>query len=410
MDDMARAELLAHLGTVAPDWWAPLEIRFDDRVAFTGSILSADPEKDGVRVSAASGIELSEVLMGIFSAEDFPPQDLVYAAARAAGFTRERMRIHGLDDLPLEPVEVVVPLRNVEVAHRTMVGQLTLLPAGEGRRALDAFRSVPEQIAEDWEEARAFAVVLRDARVLADAELEVLEEVDAVLAWLAVRARFGQARLPDGSLLRFDRQTGRADPRRQGAMAVRGLATNRRWLRDARRVAHREPLALTAADVLWPPMTTQLSTGDRLALLAAREATVSLDPVVRAAAISAAFEYYSADASPPRLFDKGELKRLRNELPEWLTEDQTRRLGEVLGMANQFSFGQRLRTALQRDGVPVSETEWMVLQRVRKVRNRAVHGSEAPTTEADDLELACSLLSRALVYRMAHLMRAEQSV
>lgn len=410
IDDMARAELLAHLEAAAPDWWAPIEIRFDEHVGFRGSVLSAYPEADGIRLAVASGIEMTEILMGIMSAEDFPPQDVIYASAKAAGFPRERMVIHGLDDLPLEPVEVVTPLQDVEVGCRVEIGQVTLLPATEGRKALDVFTDVPKEIVAEWANAQAFALVLRDARALADAELEALEVLDAVLAWLAVRTRFGQARLPDGSLLRFNREAGRAVPKRHGVITVRGLATNRRWLRDPEQVARREPLALARTDVLWPPLTMHLPTGDRLALLTARRAALSLDPVERAAAISAAFEYYSADAAPPPLFMKHELKRLRDELPEWLSDEQSRRLHEVLGMANQYSLAQRLRTALRHDGVPVNEAEWSVLQRVRKVRNRAAHGSEAPTIEADDLELASSILSRALVYRMARIARAEQGL
>lgn len=410
ISDLARAELLVHITATAPDWWGSLEIESDASRAFSGSVLTAHPESDGIRIHSASGIGMTEVLMGISSAEDFPPQDVVYAGARAAGFPRERMVIQGLDDLPFEPVEIVSPLQSIEVPSSVVLGRVTLLPPSEGQTALDAFREPADRIVAGWASASAFALVLCDASLLADAELEALEVIDASLAWLCVRGRFGQARLPDGSLLKFDREAGRAAPRRSGSISVRGLATNRRWLRDPELVARRNTLDLASSDVLWPPLTQRLSTSERLSLVSARQAILGLDQAERAAQISNAFEYYAADAAPPPLFDKGELRRLRSELPDWLSENQLRRIREVLGMVNQYSLGQRLRTALQNDGVPLTDNEWAVLQRVRKIRNRVAHGAEPESTEVADLDLALSLLSRALVYRMARVTRLEQGV
>jgi hypothetical protein len=70
-------------------------------------------------------------------------------------------------------------------------------------------------------------------------------------------------------------------------------------------------------------------------------------------------------------------------------------------MANQFSLTRRLRSALERDGVPITPAELDTLKRVRDVRSRALHGSEALEISSEEIDLACSLLSRALVHRMA---------
>lgn len=400
--DLARAEFVAHLRPDAPDWWAPLEVQFDGRTAFTGSVLTATPSREGIRVAAASGVEMTEVLMGILSAEDFPVQDMAYASARAAGFTRDRMVISGLDELPREPIEIVAPLQGVQTDRRVQIGTLTVLPVADGLHALTPFRDVPSDVARAWEEADSFGLVVCDARALADAEEEAIELVDIALAWLAVRVRYGYARLPDGTASQFERETARTLPRREGVMAVRGLSTARRWLRDPRNLARRGNLQVERGDILWPPLPVTLATSDRLALTAARQVAMSQDLVERAAAISAAFEYYIGKASPSPTFSGEEIKRLKGELPEWLTDEQRRRARDVLGsMLNQVSYGQRLRFTLQQDGVPVTADEWKALQRVRKIRNRAVHGSEALATDADDIEVATSILSRALVYRMA---------
>jgi hypothetical protein len=245
--------------------------------------------------------------------------------------------------------------------------------------------------------------VVRDAQTLDDAEESALEAIDACLAWLAVRVRFGHALLPDQTVSRFDRETGRTLPRREGVMAVRGLRTGRRWLRDPRSVARRGKLALNSGDSLWPPLDVRLATSDRLALLAARQVALTDDLVEAAAGISTAFEFYIGRIAPGPTFTGPELERLKDDLPDWLSSEQAHRAREILGMANQASFGQRLRAALQQDGVPLTAAEWKTLQRVRGVRNRAVHGSEALGIDADAIAVATSILSRALVYRVARL-------
>jgi hypothetical protein len=403
IDDLARADLVVRLREAAPDWWAPLEVLIDGEVAFTGSVLTAEPAAAGVNVSAASGIEMTETLMGIVLAEDFPAQDMVYASARAAGFTRDRMYIHGLEDLPREPIEIVTPLWGVTTERRVELGPLALLPVQDGLRALGPFRGTPDDVTAAWAGADAFGLVVRDAQTLDDAEESALEVIALGLAWLAVRTRFGYAVLPDQTVSRFNRETARTLPRREGVMAVRGLRTGRRWLRDPRSVARRGTLALNVGDTLWPPLEMRLATSDRLALLAARQVAATDDLVEAAAAISTAFEFYIGEISLEPTFTRDELDRLRADLPDWLNSEQARRAREVLGMVNQPSYGQRLRAAFQQDGVPLTEAEWKVLQRVRGVRNRAVHGSEALEIDADAIALATSILSRALVFRAARL-------
>lgn len=399
--DLARADLTVDLTVPAPDWWAGLELRAQGEIAFRGSVLVAEPVGDGMHVSAASGVEMTEHMMGIVAAEDFPVQDMVYAAASAAGFSRDRMVIQGLDELPFEPFEIVAPLRGVVVERRLEMGNVVLLPHAVGRKALEFFHDVPEEFGAAWNQADAFALTIADGRLLAEVEARGIEAIDAAVAWLVVRARYGYARLPDGTRSQFDRVRARTLPLRRGPSAVRGLATNRRWLRDPEGAAVRDQLKLPGGDLAWPQLDGRLTTADRFALLAARDAAMSRDLVERATAISTAWEFYCADASPPALFDGEEVARLKDQLPGWLADEQRRRMEEILGMANQFSLARRLRTALELDAVPITAGEWRTLQRVRKVRNRAVHGSEALATSADDLDLSCSVLARALVYRMA---------
>lgn len=403
IEDLSRTTMVAQVAVEdIPDWSRPMTIDIDGSRVHTGSVITAIPSADGVALDTATGIEMTEVLMSLMSAEDFPVQDIVYDAARGAGFKRERMEIHGLDELPVEPVEVVAPLVDLRVDGPTVLGPVTLLPGDIGRRALLPFTSPPEAVSEAWDSTEAFALMTCNSALLAEATDEALELLDTVLALLIVRSRFGHARLPDGALAHFARATARTLPRREGPVAVRGLLSGRRWLKDPKTIAKREPLDLSTGDVRWPQTPTEWSSSERLSWLAAQRAASTTDPVEKATALSEAWEFYCADVAPPPLFTDDERSRLRSELPAWLSEQQKLRAANVLdNMLNNRPLWERVRTAFERDGVPVTKAEWKVLRAVRDVRNRAVHGNEALEVDADDLDLAMSVLSRAITYRVA---------
>jgi hypothetical protein len=55
---------------------------------------------------------------------------------------------------------------------------------------------------------------------------------------------------------------------------------------------------------------------------------------------------------------------------------------------------------LRHDGVSLSTEELTVLGPLREARNELAHGSQSTRLDIDDLEWGCSILSRALVYRV----------
>ena len=403
ISDLSNATMVAQISrTATPDWSRPLTVDIDGNLVHTGSVISAIPSADGVTVDTTTGVEMTEVLMPMMAAEDFPAQDVVYDAARGAGFKRERMEIHGLDDLPIEPMEVVVPLKDVRVTRPTALGRVTLLPTDIGRQALAQFRSPPEAASQAWGDSEAFALMICNSSLLTEATVEALELLDAVLSLLIVRARFGHARLPDGTLTTYTRTASRSLPRREGPISVRGLLSGKRWLKDPETITKREPLDLEAGDLRWPGTPTEWSSSERLSWLAACRAASATDPIEKATAISEAWEFYCADVVPQPIFTEDERDRLRRELPDWLSEAQRHRAAGVLDtMLNSRPLWHRVTIAFERDGVLVTKDEWRTLRKVRNLRNRAVHGSEALEFDADDLDLAISVLSRAITYRIA---------
>lgn len=407
IEDLARARFQVRLPAdegADPEYLAIVKVSIDEDEVFEGNVLTARPVGTGIRIRCASGVELTEGLMGPLALEDVSPQDVVFAAARAAGFPESRLAIHGLDDLPLEPIEVVVPVMGVQCDTSVWIGSVRLVAPEVGHRALLPFHSLPEELGTGFRTGDAYAIILATERRLYDAELRALREVQLALAWLTVRARYGSARMPDGQAQRFDRDRARALPQLGNQMAVRGLRSGRRWVREPHELFKHPDLQVDPANGdLWPPPDPRMTSTDRQALLAAARMMADGDLVQRVAAMWEAWEFYAAPLKPSPIISKPELERLRDELPEWLSDMQRQRAQNVLGRINDPPLMRRIREALDLDGAVLRSDEWDALGRLRRLRNAATHGSATASTAQEDLDLAASLVSRAIVHRMVRL-------
>jgi hypothetical protein len=388
------------------DYLAPVMVEIDGNEVFTGDVIRADPVGERVLVRCKSGVALEEVEMGSFVAQDVPHQDVVYAAAREAGFDDDHLEIHGLTDLPLEVIEVLVPVRGVEVSLPRRLGRVTLLPPERVRAGVESFQPRPTFL-DDFEDADCYALAFATDRCLFRAEQGGLLEVDAALSWLALRAGYGLALTPGGRPQRFERSQAQAFPSRRDEVMLRGLSTARRWVRRVGTALRRPSLDLTESPYLSPSLSERLPLADRQALIAGRRAIESDEPVQRVHALWEAFEFYAGDVTLPKLFSEDDLASLRATLRTQFSAEKRQRLETLIGMVNQPSLMMRLRAALQRDRVRLTTTEYALLRRLRDVRNTAAHGGEPERPRSEDLDWACSLLSRALVYRMARYEQME---
>ncbi len=405
LNELSTAEFQILLEDASPepvDYLAEVEIKIDGEKAWDGAVVKALPRGAKVHVSCIRGVSMTETWMGATAGEECPVADRAYALARSAGFSEDRIVIPEMEQLPLESIESVVALQGVEVPGRRSLGPITLVPAEMGRKALEAFDvdRLHQDLRDAFADADCFAVVTTTASRLWDAERSALTDVDVALGWLAVRARFGLACLPSEQPQRYEREITRTLPRRGGAMAVKGLGSGRRWIRDPATLVSRPTLILDDLHgQLAPRLAHELAPLDRLALMAARRAFDG-DPIHRVVALWETLEHYAGGVSISPPFEKDELQRLRDDLPQWLSPAQRDRLLELVGLANDYPLKKRLKTALDQDGVPVSETEFARLWKLRKPRNRTVHGKPVREIEEEELEFACSLLSRALVFRL----------
>jgi hypothetical protein len=406
VNDLASAEFVLDLA-LAPD--AAVDFFAEVRIVaeyggtpyplFTGNVVDAEVDEKVVRVRCGAGIALQERLMPPLASADVRGVDMLYTILRSVGFTEERMRLDGLDELPVEPFELTAPIDRATAPAENAIGHVQLLAPGEVEGVLDSI-DVSEDLRSRFLGASLYARAFEVGARSFDVEQRALREIDAVLAWLAVRVRYGLARLPAGDVVGFRRSQAQALPARRDVVLLRGLDTGRRWVRVLGASSQSTELPLNNSACFVPRLPVTLTAQERQALLACRRAAEENDPLGCVTAVWDAIEFYVGDMRLPDLFTKTELKAIKNALPTGLTESQLNRLEVRLAELNAPPLLARLSAVLADDQVPISGDEMNLLRRLRRLRNAAVHGHGGELPRPSELERAISIVSRMLVFRI----------
>jgi Arc/MetJ family transcription regulator len=257
------------------------------------------------------------------------------------------------------------------------------------------------QFTDPLADVAAFARVAVPAKYLYDAEQEGLSLIDDTAAWLTTRLRYSWSQTPDRQLEPYERAATLVVVERVAGVAVFPVeGRGRRWWRDTSTTQHERDMEL-APDSRWlaPPMPTQVSAGDRQALLALQRAITARDPVQRVAAFWDAIEFYLGDRSPAPGFTDEKIAAAVERASKGLTAAKSERVGNVLRQwLNSWSPTARLEHVLRDEGVPFSDEDMRRVKRLRGARNRSVHGAEAAPAD-DEIDQAVGLMSRAISTR-----------
>jgi hypothetical protein len=398
MNKMPDAEVVLDLDEAPTpfDYFSGLVVtareRGEERIRFTGSVVSAHPIEREVTVNAMGVVSLAESLIGGMVSRGIPHFELIHLLTRSGGLREEQLNIEGLDALPRETFEVVAPVDGVSITTAVDFAGVRFLPPSVAARALTAL-DVGEELRTQFE-APSYALALVTAK-------RGLALIDLALAWLTVRLRYGLATLPDGRALPFHRSQSLAHPARRDLVAVRALATTRQWLRRPEAVAEARTVDLVPDGLRIDPDLVTLTLQERLAILALARASAGTDQLARVLALFEAIEFYTAGVSVEDLFAKSERKAVRMSLPPTLTAKQRHRIEHLLGDVNNAPLRVRLMQALDDDAVPLDSGELELLWRLRDLRNDVVHGRRSELPAAEDVEYGNSIVARMLVYRVA---------
>lgn len=382
------------------EYLAPVKVEVDGHSMFEGQTTMAFPQGNGVELHAQSAVSLTEEKNHGLLIEDCDHRDVVYAMVREAGFADDHIEIEGLDELQTEVFEVVVGVEGIEVDGSYRVGSVTFLSQEEGLRALDHFDADPEW-REEFGSASAFALAYVTTARMYQAEQGALGGIESTLSWLATRTRYGCSHLPDGTLNAYVRSESNATPKRANLVALRAPMSGRRWLRRLGPRVRATPLRLDPRSRLGEPrLPARLALEEYQAILSAERALSAEDPIQRSQAIWESLEFYLAGRTPERLFKKDERRDLLKRLREALPAEHSQRAADLVEMVDKPSVRLALRRALKAEAIPITKAELALLDQIRAARNGATHGGEVEVPSNEDLDYACSILSRILVHRI----------
>ena len=398
-----NVELDLGRATATPDYFAGIAVGVEEGAQydpqFTGVVVSATLTPDGVVVTGHGARALLENKISGFGAHRLQNFELIYSIARTGGLRDDQLDIEGMDALPREIFEVVTPLDGIELDQAATFGGVRFLPQRAGIRAFARF-DIHDRMKVDYEAAAYALAYVTSARTLA-AEEEGLAQIDLSLAWLTVRLRYGFATLPDGRPLSFSRSDSLTRVARRNVAMVRGVSTKRQWLRRTDTIRTERAVRLAAGSARLQPAMPSLNLQEQLAFLALTRAAHENDPLAAVQALFEAIEFYVSGVSAAEMFTKSERRQLRTSLPSSLTEQQFKRVCDLLSGLNNAPLRTRLMRALKDDRVPVLDGELDLLWRLRALRNDVVHGRSSEPPAAEDVEYATSIVARFLTYRAA---------
>lgn len=385
------------------DYLAPVEFHLPGshgqgrRREFVGHTATAVEGPEGLLdLDAYGAMLLTERAIGYFAHDGLTAAEITYLFARSAGMSDEQLSIPDLDELPVETFEVIAPLYGITVVEPTEMVGVTVVPVD------DALAAMVEMgfDADDLDRADSYALSLDTHRLGFHAERAGLDAIDLAIDWLATRLRYGLALLPDGTVQPFDRETRRALPRRGELVAVRGLLTQRRWLRSASMGLRATSVELDPDDSLLGRLPEQLTPGDRLALAACRRAMSEREPLARVQALWEAIEFLVAGFRAPKLFKRQDLEAIKAAIPAGIPQQLRERADRLISELNQPPLMARLRALIEHEALPCSEAEIDLLLRLRRIRNDAAHGRAAEPPAPDVLDQATAITCRLVASKL----------
>lgn len=367
---------------------------------FVGNVTSAAPYDDGLRIQCMTQPSLKDRKVGGFESFNCDAREIVHLVTRTGGLNEDEINIEGFEELPLEVVEVFIPLFGVRAEGPLGLGPLSLIEPDTGRDLTAKFSD--SDMRSEFESADSLAVYRQVTRHMFVAETAALHSVDVMLAWLTARARYGLAFLPDGTPQEFVRRRALSEPSRGNVALTRGIDSRRTWIRDISQAPSEEVIDLASGDPQWsPPAPGNLTTAHQLALLALRRATTLDDTLQRIGALWEAIEFYVAGVRTLRRFSDREARRVRKRVPKDIDPELRERVMNLLAKINDPPLMAKLRHAARLDGVPLTEGEMDLLWRIRDVRNKTVHGRHAVVPSASDVDYGVSVVARLLLHGIA---------
>lgn len=393
-----------------PDYQSEAQVLFrvngETHVMFTGFVMAVEPQGGETLITMASGLQtMQEQMLGGLAFGGVSGPEMMWALFISSGRDPDVIEIEGYEPGPLEVFEVATALDGITVEEPIELGEVRLLPAGAVSRMAHGQKDLEERYAG----GSAWALVLRTARTLLDAETEGLSAIDSALAWLTTRTRYSGVALPSRlTARRFRRDWTFARVSRRDVAFTKGLSTGRWWLRSPQGIAYRPPLSLAdVEDLRMLPLHPDPSPQVREALSAWRRAAEETDPLAAVVALWECIEFYVSGISVHDLFTREERRAILRKATEGLQGEQLGKVRNVIGGLNDAPLMVRLKEGLKQDAVPYTQDELALLRNLRNIRNDFVHGRSRELPSEENLRFAKAIVNRMLVHRVDRLCQSS---
>ena len=360
---------------------------FIDEVEWSG--------RRGTIVISSPLLDLADLQSGGFASSRVPPMEVFWSMMRLAGWPASRLNMHGMRIDTLEMFAIVTAVDGVVAPELFNVG--SVLFSADPRLAAAQLPAADDRLVSAFRSGPVWASTSVRGRLALEAIEIGVRRIDAALAWLMVSHGCGAPVAPNSERMPFQRALIRGRPRRSGAVYAEGISSRRLMLHGENTDAERPllgPSPVNKSYVLPQEPRENLME----AALCWRRSSESREQFAVVSALSEAVECLTAELAPPKLFSRSELRRIRQALPQDLTEEQNKRLSQVVGFANRPSLRLKLEELLGSLGMPYRPKDLDAFQQVRDARNDFVHGRGRQELDPLTIELASSFVARLIMW------------
>lgn len=359
---------------------------------FTGVVDTVEIGDDAARVTLVGfERELSEIRIGGIATASVHPVELIYCLLRLSGVPDDRMKLDGWTGSDPDVFLVVAPVDGISTESARSVLDVTITPENPARLLVEH-----GELRQQFVDASCWVSTTISAGSLFEAEILGLDAIDDALAALHALCSYSYSTL-QGDLRPYRRDRARLCPRRAKCVFTGSLTADRQWLRSTSDTVSRPNLTVDAEalELGGIPRDARL----RRALREWRNAATSDSEFVTVTHLWRAVEVYAHGASADPAFGRTEIDTVKAALASigGLSDFQRRRLKDLAAGLNDAPLFARLKAALDRDGIAVSDGEMDLLRTTRNLRNALEHARELTPLEARRLAQAVGVVNRILV-------------
>lgn len=394
-----EASVAIDLGSAPLDYSTEAQVGTEQNGAFyplfTGHVVRAYPSGGWLHIEARGARALAEAELPFVGASNVPVSELLRTVVEERG---GRMRVQGAPDPS--------PEYDVFCVQAAVVGLKAAEPIRLGSVWLEPQPFVPDAWAEFKSllgggfQCVASAYVV--ARTMVAAERRGLAMIDSALDVVTTTNLYSYGEMPDGRVYKYERGFTLARAERPDAVLVRGIRSQRNWLRELTPSTYGAKQELAGFEERWASAMEVPIPQKLLWAMGAlrRAADQSESPIQRNQILWVALEFYASTVTVPHIVPKSSLKRAREAINSLgMPDEQSNRLIEQLNRANEPPLLTKIVSQAEQDGAALSADERELLRHLRDLRNDSQHGRGEVSVSPHDLSRGVALVARMLVFR-----------